>query len=192
MRNDDVYLQLYLVRHAESLGNIDPAFDQTDPPLSEHGVLQAKALGERFRQFKPDIIISSPLLRARLTAEEISKNTNTDIIFRNDIVENNTLYKDGKCTKIFESDEELTLRAKTVLTFLKNTYRNSENVVLVSHGVFIRYLIRTALDAPNKFFSSYNTGITKINFRENDGDKLALQNDISHLIHLDGDKLFWM
>ena len=50
MRNDDVYLQLYLIRHAESMGNIETneSFDRINPPLTSHGEAQAKAAGERF------------------------------------------------------------------------------------------------------------------------------------------------
>ena len=81
MRNDEMYLQLYLIRHGESMGNIetDMPFDKTNPPLTEHGKMQAKAVGERFSGFKPDALISSPLDRAYDTAKEISSNTKTEI-----------------------------------------------------------------------------------------------------------------
>ena len=65
MRNDDVYLQLYLIRHAESMGNIETneEFDKINPPLTAHGKKQAEALGKRFEEQKPDVVNASPLAR---------------------------------------------------------------------------------------------------------------------------------
>ena len=85
MRNDDVYLQLYLIRHAESMGNIetDEEFDKINPPLTAHGKKQAEALGKRFEEQKPDVVYASPLLRARQTAEPL----NTEILLLNEISE---------------------------------------------------------------------------------------------------------
>ena len=70
MRNDDVFLQLYLIRHAESMGNIetDKIFDAVNPPLTYHGEIQAQALAERMSSVKLDAVYSSPLERAISTA----------------------------------------------------------------------------------------------------------------------------
>ena len=194
MRNDDVYLQLYIIRHAESMGNINPENEsiQSNPALSEHGKAQAKALGERFKNFKPDFIYSSPLKRARETAREISLATDTEIVFRDELVEANTLIENGEFFKKDESDESLEARAKYIIDTLKTKHRNHESVIIVSHGTFMSYLCNAALNISNVDFCSYNACVTKINFREGRNPKLALQNDISHLLQTDKDKLFWM
>ena len=194
MRNDDVYLQLYIIRHAESMGNINPDNEsiQNNPKLSEHGKTQAKALGERFKNFKPDFIYSSPLERAKNTAMEISIATDTEIVFWDELREANTLIVNGEFFKEDESDESLESRAQFIIETLKTKHKNHESVVIVSHGTFMSYLCCAALGIENVDFCSYNACVTKINFREGKNPKLALLNDISHLSVTDSDKLFWM
>lgn len=58
--------QLWLVRHAESLGNLDGS--EADTPLSHRGRLQAAALAPRLADESFTGIVSSPLQRARETA----------------------------------------------------------------------------------------------------------------------------
>jgi broad specificity phosphatase PhoE len=59
-------LDLWLVRHAESLGNIDGTHADTD--LSPAGQEQARQLGRALSGVDFDVVWSSPLLRARQTA----------------------------------------------------------------------------------------------------------------------------
>ncbi len=82
---------LYVVRHGESAGNVareaaHAAGDRTinlnvrdvDVPLSDLGIQQAEALGRWFAMLPPDktpnIILTSPYLRARDTAAIIAEN----------------------------------------------------------------------------------------------------------------------
>ena len=82
--------RMWLVRHGQSQGNVareeadaaghhEIAIDvrDVDVPLSELGHLQAKAAGDWFAQMppeeRPEVILSSPYLRARQTAEIICK-----------------------------------------------------------------------------------------------------------------------
>lgn len=67
---------LYLVRHGQTAGNVGRLFiGVTDIPLDETGERQARELGQRFSTIPLDAIVTSPLLRARRTAEEIGKVT---------------------------------------------------------------------------------------------------------------------
>lgn len=190
MRNEDVYLQLYLIRHAESLGNIETTedFDRVNPPLSPHGEEQARALGGRFDERKPDFLYSSPLLRARQTAEGLKMKIN----ILNELAEKDISVDTDGFSLVSESDEACAERAEKVIKMLREKHRG-ESVAIVSHGEFIQFLIRAALGIKNVKFCVYNASITKINFRESGKEnKLALQNDISHLLRNDGDRLFWM
>jgi broad specificity phosphatase PhoE len=64
---------LYLVRHAESIWNAEGRVQgQADPPLSKRGQVQANLLAARFRDNGVAALYSSPLQRARATAEAIS------------------------------------------------------------------------------------------------------------------------
>ena len=60
---------MILVRHAHS----DPGSPDELRPLSARGREQARALGERLAAERPEVVLSSPLLRARETAAAISK-----------------------------------------------------------------------------------------------------------------------
>jgi phosphoserine phosphatase len=66
-------MRLILVRHGESEWNrIGRYQGQLDAPLSELGLRQAEALAERLSSEKLDAIYSSPLQRARRTADAIA------------------------------------------------------------------------------------------------------------------------
>lgn len=60
-------MQLWLVRHGESLGNLDGS--QSDSALSPAGEAQARALAPLLAKESFSLVLSSPLLRARQTAE---------------------------------------------------------------------------------------------------------------------------
>jgi probable phosphoglycerate mutase len=61
---------LYLVRHGESTWNAQERLQgQLDPPLSEHGREQARALAGVVNGIPPERIVCSDLGRARETAE---------------------------------------------------------------------------------------------------------------------------
>jgi len=192
MRNDEMYLQLYIIRHAESMGNIetDEMFDKTNPPLTAHGRKQAEALGKRFAGLDDFTLYVSPLDRAIETASCIS----SEMIVDYDLLERGVRKTENGFEDFDESDEECVERAKRVIDRIKSKHRNHENVIIVAHGMYAQFLIRAALGIPHGImrFSVYNASVTKVNFCETELPKLALQNDVSHLLETDGEKLFWM
>ena len=83
MNNKPVY-QFVFLRHGESLGNAQSRWQgQSDYPLTENGRAQARALTERWKSeaVRFDRVISSPLGRAKETAEIISSNLNLNLEF---------------------------------------------------------------------------------------------------------------
>lgn len=62
-------MRLFLVRHAEAA----PGEPDDLRPLTPAGVAAARALGERLAADAPAAVLSSPLLRARQTAEQIAR-----------------------------------------------------------------------------------------------------------------------
>lgn len=63
------------LRHGESVGNAQSRWQgQSDYPLTERGRAQARALAERWQseEIKFDLVIASPLTRAKETAEIIA------------------------------------------------------------------------------------------------------------------------
>ena len=66
--------RIYLIRHCQSMGNIEHKFlGQYDADISPAGEKQLELLGLRFRNEPIDVIYTSPLKRARMTAQAIAK-----------------------------------------------------------------------------------------------------------------------
>ena len=68
-------MRLFLVRHAHS----DPGDPDELRPLSERGRKEARALGKRLAAAKPELVLASPLLRARETAAPIAKASGAEL-----------------------------------------------------------------------------------------------------------------
>lgn len=68
-------MKLYFVRHGESEANIQHVISNRESPfgLTERGKGQAKALAENLKDIPINAIYSSPVLRARETAEIVSQ-----------------------------------------------------------------------------------------------------------------------
>jgi phosphohistidine phosphatase SixA len=62
-------MRLFLVRHAHS----DPGEPDELRPLSARGRVEAREVGERLAGVEPELVVSSPLLRARETAAAIAQ-----------------------------------------------------------------------------------------------------------------------
>ena len=84
---------LFLIRHAKSSWG-DTALPDEDRPLNDRGRRDAPKMGERLakRDVKPDLILSSPAMRALETAEIIAKKLDYR---RKDIVVDGRLYAVG-------------------------------------------------------------------------------------------------
>ncbi len=79
--------RIYFVRHGETEGNKGAFFQFPDTPLTELGLAQAEAAGERLRHVRLDALIASPFKRAQQTAEAVSKATGLPIETFNDFHE---------------------------------------------------------------------------------------------------------
>lgn len=75
-------MNLYVVRHGETIWNKERKVQGiTDIPLTDKGREEAKQLQELIRNLNIDVVISSPLIRARETAKIITNSSlpiNTD------------------------------------------------------------------------------------------------------------------
>jgi len=79
-------MDLALVRHALPF-RIEESDGPADPELTEQGHRQADAVGEWLAAEEWDAVYSSPLIRARQTAEHIAKRTGHEIVICEDIRE---------------------------------------------------------------------------------------------------------
>lgn len=67
-------MKIYLVRHGEVDHNLYGLYNREDEDLNEKGIKQAEELKESIKNIEYDFIISSPLSRARHTANIENKN----------------------------------------------------------------------------------------------------------------------
>lgn len=74
--------ELYLLRHAHAGDPADWEADDDLRPLTRKGRRQAKRLGSFMRAvgLKPDALVSSPLLRARETAEPVATALHLEVL----------------------------------------------------------------------------------------------------------------
>jgi phosphohistidine phosphatase len=74
-------MKLYILRHGEAADHDDPRFENdADRPLTAKGIRRTKLLAYALRQWGVtfDVILSSPLVRARETAEIIESGLRLD------------------------------------------------------------------------------------------------------------------
>ena len=67
-------MKLIITRHGETEGNIKRILADISDPLTPRGIKQAEAVSERLKNEKIDAILSSPIIRAKETAQIIAKN----------------------------------------------------------------------------------------------------------------------
>ena len=162
-------MRLLVVRHGETDWNVERKMQgHVDIELNSNGIRQANALRDNLEKqnYNIDLIISSPLKRAKKTAEIIS-NGKIKIIYSDKIVERgfgelegakiekskeatiNDLYDINYHGSIkgLESLSDLCERTSEFLNEVKEKY-NDKNVMIVTHGGTIRainaYFVRNS------------------------------------------------
>ena len=145
--------KLYFIRHGESLGNLKRLFTgQWDVPLTELGQQQARAATQNAQNLQIECIVSSPLIRARQTAEIIAAAIGypkDKILYSDLFMERNygdwqqQSYevadgKDFEKVPNIELEAHLLKRASQAADYLKNIKTN--NVLVVGHGTQGRVL----------------------------------------------------
>lgn len=141
-------ITLYLARHGETEENLHGILQGITPGhLTEKGREQASALGRALRDKHFDVIISSPLLRARVTAEIIvSEKENAGSDSCGDVLANGNDQKDRIriCPLLRERDwGSLTLKSYAEGKAMK---RLPDDVETLDHGMrraalFVRKLL---------------------------------------------------
>ena len=154
-------MKIYIVRHGEVPHNALKQYNSEDEDLNEKGISQAEALKDKIKDIDYDIIISSPLIRARHTADIINVN-NKEIIFDDRIKERNPGDLSGKPLDVTNRDEywnyNTTIKhgtSENIKTFFERVYdflnelknKNYKSVLIVAHS------------GVSKAFSGYFEGI---------------------------------
>jgi 2,3-bisphosphoglycerate-dependent phosphoglycerate mutase len=163
--SDKPVYNFVFLRHGESIGNAESRWQgQSDYALTERGRAQARALAERWKSeaAKFDLIVSSPLVRAKETAEIIASALGAKIELDPLLLERNIGEMEGltmeEVRKIpqppyitpydpiggeGEGDWALFLRAGQALHDL--VLRPPGSYLIVSHGGLLNQLMNTII-----------------------------------------------
>ncbi|MGQ0848648.1 MAG: histidine phosphatase family protein [Actinomycetota bacterium] len=195
--------ELWLVRHAESAANAARIWQgRTDGPLSDVGRDQIAALGQRLRPVGFDLVLSSPLRRARVTAEGLGSPE-----IERDLIEIDLGFWEGmsqrELTAAHPSEVEALARGEPIrlgrrgetrlevatraLGFVERTFNRlgpGRRALAITHGGLLEALIehfvgrhqsgRRAVPVPD------NTSISRL-VRYAGRTRLASFNDAAHL-----------
>ena len=171
----------YFVRHGESLLNAAGIRQGSEGSLSPSGKEQAKVTGERLSQHPIQVILASPYIRTRETADIIN-----GCFKKPRVIEYNDLLKERRnpseivgqsvedvnvkrivdtIDKTFHTDEyrysdeenfqDLKGRARDLLDYLST--RPEKFILVVTHGIFLRMVIAYIIYGDQLNSATYNT-----------------------------------
>ena len=149
-------MNLYVVRHGETIWNVEHRVQGiTDIPLTEKGKIEAKELQKLIEQLNIDIVISSPLERARETAKilvdsKLPRNTDDRIKERDwgmnegaliDTVDRWDCWDVVLNTKVqnIESIQDFMYRVSDFIEDIKLKHKD-KNVLIVTHSAVSRVI----------------------------------------------------
>ncbi len=144
-------MRLIIIRHGETVGNTKRILADSNDPLTEKGIEQAKKLSKRLATEKVDVIFSSPFLRAKETAKIIAKeHPKADFVLLDGLKEmkhgsfSNKTYDEVDWNKLPEDAESKTAlfdRAKKVIEQISSE-KSDSTVVLVGHNAINKSIVR--------------------------------------------------
>lgn len=203
--------EFFMVRHGRTDGNVRKILvGRTDIPLDEHGVQQAAAVATYVHgNIRPDVIVASPLQRARDTAGAISALLGLPIEIEPEIAELHFGTYEGRAWaeliesepafaaqfQDFEADlhwpggerlSEFHARVRDAFARLAASYAN-HSAIVVTHGGVLGSLVSQLLGTPPNDWSRYqirNCSVTHLEVRPH-GSILHRLNDVSHLADID-------
>lgn len=201
-------VKIYIVRHCESMGNVEHRFQgRFDAPVSPRGEQQLELLALRFRNTHLDAVYSSPLSRALRTAQAVNRFHDLPVQVRDSLseldvgeMENLLLTEIGeKFPLVAENwDESPDLCEFPGGETMKQAYDRAngaldqiiaenpgKTVLIATHGGVIRNLdarIRTGDIAGMRGGAVFgNTGVSILEADGRGGLQWTLVNDQSHL-----------
>lgn len=142
---------IYVTRHGQTDWNVrKKVMGKCDEPLNDNGIKQAQTTRDKIAGTKIDLIISSPLLRARQTAEIINEALKAPIVYDDRISERDFGEFEGLEQKDFdfggywnyykndhyEQAENIRDFFARIYAFLDDILQKDpdKNIMLVAHG----------------------------------------------------------
>lgn len=165
-------MKLYVARHGQTQWNLENRVNgRTDLPLTELGLQQARLLAERTKNLKIDVIISSPMLRARQTAAPTAALHGLYVLVDDRLIEQDYGIYEGVDRQDpgflgnkrhfavrypgGESMMDVAARVYCLLEELKGKYPG-KNILLVCHGGICRCVRTYFEDMTNEEYFRYS------------------------------------
>lgn len=165
-------VRLFVARHGQTRWNLEnKVCGRTDQPLTEVGLEQAQLLAERTKGLAIDVIISSPMLRARQTAAPTAALHGLEVLVDNRLIEQDYGIYEGvsRSHEGFlankrhfayrypggESMMDVAHRVYGLLEEIKERYAG-KNVLLVCHGGVCRVIRTYFEDMTNDEYFHYS------------------------------------
>ena len=144
-------MEILITRHGQTNWNVlKKVMGRCDEPLNKTGLKQAEETRNNLLDTDIDLIISSPLMRAKQTADVINRGRNIPIIYDERIIERDFGEFEGMETKNFDFHgywdyyKNITFKeAENIQAFFQRVYDfldditekyKDKNVLLVAHG----------------------------------------------------------
>ncbi|SFF02984.1 probable phosphoglycerate mutase [Chitinophaga sp. CF118] len=188
--------RIALIRHGSTAWNKEGRMQgSTDIPLDAEGIMQAQKLGLRLSDEHWDLVYSSHLSRARQTGEIIAAQLGIPDFFQDERLrevsggqtegtsEEERIVKWGADWRQLELGMETEIAVcNRGLAFIDDLLEEhaGKHILIVSHGSFIRHLLRKL--APTLTITEHlkNTSVTRFNIKDNLWD-CELYNCTKHL-----------
>lgn len=202
-------MRLFIVRHGETGWNREGRFQgQQDTDLTELGLAQADKAADFLRGHRFDAVVSSPLKRARVTAEKIAAAAGcTTVETAAALTEINhgdwegllasevrakwpriiELWHTSPHTVIMPGDGGESLRSvqiRSVRAIEEIAARHCGDVLIASHDAVIKVLLCHFLNAPLSGFWRFqiaNCSLTVAELRKNQPARISLMGDAHYL-----------
>lgn len=199
--------KIYITRHGETEYNLKRLMQGTiDTKLSSRGLEQAACLRDRLAETPFDRVLSSPLQRARVTAETILENRSECIEFFDELKEMDFGFMQGKDYEFLgrehpelyeqysnapaeftipegDSFREFQTRVLSILEEVEKM-DESESMLIVCHGITKLVLVNELKGIPlEQIWDTEVAGNTALTLFERtpEGVILQFENDQSHL-----------
>lgn len=195
--------QLFLVRHGQTIANKEKIWHgQVDTPLNEEGERQRQSLGAYFDNYThAEVIVSSTLQRARLTAESIALPRGIELNHYSDLKEfyigewelqpyeallgdlgffENMQNDENYVPPGGESRKNVADRFCGRLESLAGAHQG-KNIVVVAHGMGLSFMLSQWLHGDSSRWVDYrmdNTAVTQFEFETK---TMVAFNQLDHL-----------
>jgi len=185
--------EILVIRHGETDYNAEGRLQGTlETELNSNGLRQAVEAAEQLKYAGISVIFSSPMIRARKTAEIIGKELDVPVVFRDALKEKCFGVGQGLLVREIqdrygdilwearrsldhalpegESNQDVIQRLDPVLREIRQNYQG-KRVLVVTHGAVARVLFRMLANPTDQQFESFQMNNCEVlNFRpDSDG-----------------------